>query len=58
MNADRRAIYFLVGADQAPGHHCGVELSPGKIVIIAAGSTYHHVTSALCHWVGCVAYPE
>ena len=50
MNAERTAIYFLVGADQAPGHHCGVELSPGEIIINAAGSTYHHVTSALCHW--------
>jgi AraC-like DNA-binding protein len=50
LNAEHTAIYFLVGADQVPGHHCGAALSPGEIVINAAGSTYHHVTSALCHW--------
>jgi AraC-like DNA-binding protein len=50
MNAERTAIYFLVGADQAAGQHCGIELWPGEIVLNAAGSTYHHVTSALCHW--------
>ena len=50
INAEHTAIYFLVGADQAAGQHCGVELSPGEIVINAAGSTYHHVTSALCRW--------
>jgi hypothetical protein len=27
--------------------------SPGEIVINAAGSTYHHVTSSLCHWGTC-----
>jgi hypothetical protein len=50
MNAEQTAIYFLIGPDQPVGHHCGVELSPGEIVINAAVSTYHHVTSALCHW--------
>jgi AraC-like DNA-binding protein len=50
MNADRAAIYFLIGADQEPGHHSGVEFSPGEIVINHAASTYHHVTSAFCRW--------
>jgi AraC-like DNA-binding protein len=50
MNRGRTAIYFLIGADQEPGHHCGIEFSPGEIVINDPGSTYHHMTSASCHW--------
>jgi hypothetical protein len=50
MNKGRTAIYFLIGADQDAGHHCGVEFSPGELVINHAGSTYHHMTSASCHW--------
>jgi AraC-like DNA-binding protein len=49
-NARRTAIYFLIGMDQAVGVHCGAEFSPGEIVVNAAGSTYHHITSALSHW--------
>jgi hypothetical protein len=50
MNAERTAIYFLVGTDQESGHHNGVEFSPGQIIINPAASTYHHVTPASCHW--------
>jgi hypothetical protein len=50
MTRGRTGIYFLIGSDQEPGHHCGVEFSPGEIVINYAGSTYHHLTSASCHW--------
>jgi len=50
MNAERAAIYFLIGANQEPGYHSGAELSPGEIVINQAASTYHHLTSAFCRW--------
>jgi AraC-like DNA-binding protein len=50
INARRNAIYFLVGTGQSSGVHSGVELSPGEIVVNAAGSTYHHMTSANCRW--------
>jgi AraC-like DNA-binding protein len=58
MKPERTAIYFLVRADQAPGHHCGVELSPGEIVINPAGSTYHHVGAALCDWADMSLTPD
>jgi hypothetical protein len=50
VGTERTAIYFLIGSDQAAGRHCGAELSPGEIVVNAAGSTYHHRSSAACHW--------
>ena len=50
MNAKRTAIYFLVGEDQEPGHHSGVEFSPHQVLINQAASTYHHMTPARCHW--------
>jgi hypothetical protein len=56
VGAERSVVYFLVGADQAPGRHCGAELAPGEIVVNAAGSTYHHLTSAGCRW-GDVSIP-
>jgi AraC-like DNA-binding protein len=50
VGAERTAIYFLIGAEQTAGRHCGAELSPGEIVVNSAGSTYHHRSSADCHW--------
>jgi hypothetical protein len=47
---ERTAIYFVDGANQAAGRHCGVDVSPGTLVINSAGSTYHHITSADCRW--------
>jgi AraC-like DNA-binding protein len=56
VGAERSVVYFLVGADQPPGRHCGAELGPDDIVVNAAGSTYHHLTSADCRW-GDVSIP-
>jgi len=57
IDAQRTAIYFLMG-DQAAGVHSGVDLSPGEIVVNAAGSTYHHVTPAGCDWADVSLSPE
>jgi hypothetical protein len=58
VGAERTAIYFLIGANQAGGRHCGAVVSPGDIVVNAAGSTYHHQTSAGCHWGDLSLSPE
>jgi AraC-like DNA-binding protein len=58
VNAQRTSVYFLVGTNQAAGVHSGVSVFPGEIVINAAGSTYHHVTSANCHWADVSLSPE
>jgi AraC-like DNA-binding protein len=58
ISAERTAIYFLLGTDQAGGVHCGVDFSPGEIVVSAAGSTYHHLTSPGCRWADVSLSPE
>ena len=57
IDAQRTAMYFLMG-EQAAGVHSGVDLFPGEIVVNAAGSTYHHVTPAGCHWADVSLCPE
>jgi AraC-like DNA-binding protein len=58
IGPERTAIYFLDGADQAAGRHCGVQVSPGTLVINAPRSTYHHMTFANCHWGDIAIAPD
>src|SRR5438045_2395355 len=58
VSTERSAIYFLIGSGQAPGRHCGVELSPGELVFNAAGSSYQDQTSADCRWGDISFAPE
>jgi AraC-like DNA-binding protein len=58
VSTERLAIHFLIGADQQPGLHCGIECRPGEIFISNAGSTYHNVRSAFSHWGAVSVSPD
>jgi AraC-like DNA-binding protein len=49
-SANRPAIFFLSGSDQATISHSGRDFAPGEIVILPSGATHHHRTTGSCHW--------
>jgi AraC-like DNA-binding protein len=49
VNSNRVSIYFLANRNEAPFRHCGVEVSPGEIVVDSSDSV-HRKTRAPCHW--------
>jgi len=49
VNPNRVSIYFLVNSNEAPFWHCGVEVSPGEIIVDSSDSV-HRKTRAPCHW--------
>jgi AraC-like DNA-binding protein len=50
LSADRLALFFLTGKDQASTRHNGRVLEFGEIATSTAGSTNHHRTDGSCHW--------
>ena len=48
--SSRNPLFFLTDALQPNMHHTGMEVSPGTIVVYAAGAEHHHRTSAACRW--------
>ena len=49
-SANRPAIFFLTGSDQAPISHSGRNFGSGEIVTLAPSATHYHRTSGACQW--------
>jgi AraC-like DNA-binding protein len=58
LSSGRAPIGFLARANQAAVHHCGIEVSPGDIIVNGSGSTFHRRTSGPCRWASMSLTPE
>ena len=58
LTTERAPIGFLAGANQPAVHHCGLEVSPGDIIVNGSCSAFQRRTSGPCDWASMSLTPN